>query len=105
MMKDDVRKWLSEQFGDETETIAIVWNEYLGETTKQLAAARDALAAADYPALDRIAHTLKGNALIVGDGALVTAAVALRDAAKAGDGAGAAEAIGRLAALDGENRA
>ena len=64
-----------------------------------------ARAAEDYPLLDRVAHTLKGNALMVGDAAIVTATIALRDAAKASDGAASDRALARLAALDAENRA
>jgi len=105
MMKEETKRWLDEQFGGESETIALVWSEYLGETTAKLAALRAALAADDYPLLDRLAHTLKGNALMVGDQPMVSAAVVLRDASKSSDADGVAAAIGRIVAIDGENRA
>jgi len=104
-MKDDVRQWLGEQFAGEDETMALVWGEYLTETSSKLEATRAALAEENFPELDRLAHTLKGNALMVGDGALVTAAVALRDASKASDAEGCERALARLVVLDGENRA
>lgn len=105
MMKENARRWMAEQFADDADTIAMVWNEYLTETAAKIDAARAALAAEDYPLLDRLAHTLKGNALMVGDQELALAAVALRDAAKASDSDGCDTCIGNIAVLDGENRA
>ena len=105
MMKDDVKTWLNEQFEGDAEMIRLVWGEYLASAEAKLAEARAALAAEDYPLLDRVAHTLKGNALMVGDAAFVTATVALRDAAKASDGTASDRALVRLAELDAENRA
>lgn len=104
-MKDDVRQWLNEQFGGDEETIAAVWDEYLNSATEKIAEGRAALAAFDFPLLDRIAHTLKGNALMVGDQASAAAGVALRDAAKASDPTAAERALDQIAALDAENRA
>lgn len=104
-MKDDVRQWLNEQFGGDEETIAAVWDEYLNSAAEKIAEGRAALAAFDFPLLDRIAHTLKGNALMVGDQASVAAGVALRDAAKASDPTAAERALDQIAALDAENRA
>ena len=104
-MKDDVRQWLNEQSGGDEETIAAVWGEYLNSAAEKIAEGRAALAAFDFPLLDRIAHTLKGNALMVGDQASVAAGVALRDAAKASDPTAAERALDQIAALDAENRA
>lgn len=105
MMKECVKNWLTEQFGDADDVITEVWNEYIGTTTDRIAEARAALAAADFPQLDAIAHKLKGNALMVGDQPSATAAIELRDAAKASAADAAAKAIDALAALDAENRA
>ena len=105
MMKEDAKAWLAEQFPGDAVTVRLVWEEYLSATASKLAEARVARAAEDYPLLDRVAHTLKGNALMVGDAAIVTATIALRDAAKASDGAASDRALARLAALDAENRA
>ena len=105
MMKEDVKTWLNEQFEGDTEMIRLVWDEYLSATASKLAEARVARAAEDYPLLDRLAHALKGNALMVGDRASAEAALALRAAAKTSEGAIADMALARLAALDAENRA
>lgn len=105
MMKEDVKTWLNEQFEGDTEMIRLVWDEYLASAKAKLAEARVARAAEDYPLLDRLAHALKGNALMVGDRASAEAALALRAAAKASEGAIADMALARLAALDAENRA
>lgn len=105
MMKDDVKTWLNEQFEGDAEMIRLVWAEYLVSAKAKLAEARAALAAEDYPLLDRVAHTLKGNALMVGDAAIVTVTIALRDAAKASDGTASDRALARLVELDAENRA
>lgn len=105
MMKEDARQWLKEQFGDDAEMTAAVWNEYLSASTSKITEARAALAAGDYPLLDRIAHTIKGNALMVGDQQSATAGLALRDAAKASDPVAAAKAIDSIDALNQENHA
>lgn len=105
MMKEEAKTWLDEQFGGDEETIAAVWSEYLGSTAEKIAETRAALEALDFPLLDRVAHTLKGNALMVGDQLLAQAAIALRDAAKKSDAAAAKAEIDRIAALDAENRA
>ena len=105
MMKEDVKTWLNEQFEGDTEMIRLVWDEYLASAKAKLAEARVARAAEDYPLLDRLAHALKGNALMVGDRASAEAALALRATAKASEGAIADMALARLAALDAENRA
>lgn len=104
MMKDVCRTWMNEQFEGDAETIAVVWEEYLGVSAEKLAAARDALAAEDFPQLDHLAHTLKGNALMVGDQPLAEAAIQLRGAAKASDAGSSARILATIAALDAENR-
>ena len=105
MMTEGVAKWLDEQFGGEQEIIREVYAEYLRSSAEKIAEGRAARTAEDYPLLDRIAHTLKGNALMVGDQASADAAVALRDASKVSDGKAADSALDRLAALDAANRA
>ena len=102
MMKEDAKAWLAEQFPGDAVTVRLIWDEYLSASAAKLAEAR---AAEDYPLLDRLAHALKGNALMVGDRASAEAALALRATAKASEGAIADMALARLAALDAENRA
>ena len=105
MMKEDAKAWLAEQFPGDAVTVRLIWDEYLSAAAAKLAEARVARAAEDYPLLDRLAHALKGNALMVGDRASAEAALALRAAAKTSEGAIADLALARLAALDAENRA
>lgn len=105
MMKEDVKTWLAEQFGDDEETIAAVWAEYLSASEAKVADARAALAAADFPLLDRVAHTMKGNALMVGDQTSAQEAIQLREAAIASNPAAAQKSIDRLDELARENRA
>ncbi len=104
MMNEEIRTWMNEQFAGDADTIATVWEEYLAVTTEKLAAARGALAAEDFPQLDHLAHTLKGNGLMVGDQVLAEAAIRLRDAAKASDAEAAAVALAAIAACDAGNR-
>lgn len=105
MMEDGIRQWMASQFGDDAETIALVWNEYLADTAKRLAAARAALTAGDFTELDRVAHTLKGNALNVGDRRMMEAALALREASQTANGSLAEGLLARMTLLDAENRA
>ena len=95
-MKDCVKKWLTEQFGDDETIIADVFAEYVRATPEAISQADQAFAAADFPELDRIAHTLKGNALMIGDQESADAAILLRDAAKALDADGCRAAIVRI---------
>lgn len=99
MMTSEIKAWLDEQFQGDEATIAIVWDEYLRSVKGNVEKAREALKASDYAGLDRLAHTLKGDALLVGDHPMAEAAIALRDASKASDGPAAAQAVERLAAI------
>ena len=110
-MKESVKKWLGEQMaGMDEEMIAGIYAEY-GETAvklyKELCEKR--AAGADFETVDRVAHTLKGNALMVGDQALFEAVQAWRAAIKEGGLAAGDpiwEPIGReVAAIDGSAEA
>ena len=103
-MNAQVSNWLAEQFGDDTDLIQAVYDEYLQACATKLEEGRRARAAEDYPLLDRIAHTLKGNALMVGDKPSADAAISLRDASRISDGAAADVALAQLVALDAQNR-
>jgi len=98
-MTDEIKAWLNEQFAGDAETIAAVWGEYVRSMGEKFPEARAALAASDFEKLDRLAHTMKGDALLVGDKPMAEAAIALRDASKAADSAAAAQAIDRAAQL------
>ena len=103
-MKDNVRQWLAEQFGDDAETISTVWDEYLSSAAEKIAEARVALEASDFPLLNSIAHALKGNALVVGDQELAAAGIALGEAAAASSMTSVAKALDWIERVDRENR-
>ena len=81
-MKECCRKYLTEQFGDDTEVVDAIYAEYVSSIGAKMAEADAALAAGAWDALDRAAHTIKGNALAAGDQQMADAAIALRNAAK-----------------------
>lgn len=81
-MKECCRKYLAEQFGGDAEVVDMIYGEYVSSIDVKLAEADAALAVGAWDALDRVAHTVKGNALAAGDQQMADAAIALRDAAK-----------------------
>ena len=64
-----------------------------------LAAMVAALAANGWDALDKVAHTVKGNSLAVGDQQMADAAIALRSAAKLQERNQTAQLIADMKAL------
>ena len=68
-MKECVKKWLTEQVGDDEFLLQTLYDDYRGTLTKQLAQARSDMAGGDFAALDRTAHAMKGATLTVGDAA------------------------------------
>lgn len=70
-MKACVKNWLEEQMpGMEPEMYTSIYEEYM-TTAKKLVG--------EIAAIDRAAHTLKGNAMMVGDQPMADVAIALRD--------------------------
>ena len=81
-MKECCRKYLTEQFGNDTEVVDAIYAEYVSSIGAKMAEADAALAAGSWDVLDRAAHTVKGNALAAGDQQMADTAIALRNAAK-----------------------
>jgi HPt (histidine-containing phosphotransfer) domain-containing protein len=81
-MKECCRKYLSEQFGGDMEVVDAIYAEYVSSVDAKTAEADAALAANGWDALDRVAHTVKGNSLAAGDQQMADTAIALRNAAK-----------------------
>lgn len=98
-MKEGIRRWLTEQFGSDEALIADVYAEYVSSARGKMAELAPAFAARDWAQVDRIAHTLKGNALMIGDATLAEVAVALRAASKAADATAAETFVARLEGL------
>jgi HPt (histidine-containing phosphotransfer) domain-containing protein len=87
------------QFGGDVELLAEIYGEYVSSVDSKIAEAKTALAEKNYPLLDRVAHTIKGNALQVGDTEMSETAIAIRKAAALGDDGTAAKLIARLEQL------
>ena len=81
-MKECCRIYLTEQFENDPEVVEGIYAEYVSSVNAQAAEADAALAAGAWDALDRAAHTVKGNALAAGDQEMADTAIALRNAAK-----------------------
>ena len=81
-MKECCRKYLTEQFEGDAEVVDAIYAEYVSSLGPKLAEADAALAATGWDALDKVAHTVKGNSLAVGDQQMADKAIALRNAAK-----------------------
>ena len=81
-MKKCCEDYLNEQFGGDADIVNEIYSEYVSSVTAKVADAEAALAAAQWEALDKIAHTIKGNALAAGDQETADTAIALRSTAK-----------------------
>ena len=86
-MKPCCKEYLNVQFGGDEEIVAEIYNEYASSARDKTAEAAAALAAEQYDALDKIAHTIKGNALAAGDTEVADTAIELRKAAALSDAA------------------
>ena len=98
-MNPEIKAWLESQFGEDPEIVGEVYGEYVVTSKAKLAELAADFAARDWSKLDRTAHTIKGNALMVGDKTVADAAIALRAAAKAGADAEAAALVGKIKEL------
>ena len=65
-MKECCRTYLNEQFGGDADVINEIYGEYVSSMRVKLMEAETALAGAAWMPLDRVAHTIKGNALASG---------------------------------------
>ena len=81
-MKECCRTYLSEQLGDAAEAVDAIYAEYVTSIGAKIGEADAALAEGAWDTLDRVAHTVKGNSLAVGDQQMADTAIALRNAAK-----------------------
>ena len=98
-MKECCKAYLDEQFGGDADVVGEIYSEYVTSVGVKLSEADAALAAADWTRLDRVAHTVKGNALAAGDAEMAETAITLRKAAALSDAAEAASLIAKLREL------
>ena len=99
-MKECCKKYLNEQFGDDAEVVNAIYAEYVSSVGAKTAEADAALAASEWDTLDKVAHTIKGNSLAVGDQQMADTAIELRNAAKLQDRDQAERLIANLRALE-----
>ena len=98
-MKECCRKYLTEQFGDDTEVVDAIYAEYVSSIGAKMAEADAALAEGAWDKLDKVAHTVKGNSLAAGDQQMADVAIALRNSAKLQDRDQAARLIADIRVL------
>ena len=99
-MKECCEKYLNGQFGNDAEVVDAIYAEYVSSINAKAAEADAALAAGAWDALDKVAHTIKGNSLAVGDQQMADTAIALRNAAKLQERDQAGRLIADLRALE-----
>ena len=99
-MKEICERYMHDQFGDDEELLAEIYGEYKSSFGVKLAEARAAFASGNWNALDKIAHTIKGNALAVGDAEPAETAIALRKAATLADAEASKKLIADLEAFE-----
>ncbi len=98
-MKACCTTYLNEQFGGDAAVMGEIYREYVDSIReKQQEAVKD-LAAGEWSLLDRVAHTIKGNALATGDNEMAQVAINLRSAAQLQDREQAATLITRIQML------
>jgi len=98
-MKECCAKYLNEQFGGDEAVTAEIYGEYVASVHEKLKEADTALAANEWQQLDRVAHTIKGNALATGDEEMAKTAIDLRSASQLQDRERAATLISRVQTL------
>ena len=101
-MKECCRVYLDEQFGGDADVIGEIYNEYVSSVGETLGDAESARAGEEWERLDRVAHTIKGNALAAGDNAMAETAISLRKASALKNCAEADALISRLRELQKE---
>jgi len=95
-MKDTIRNWLAEQFGEDEELFKELYGQYSTDMKANAAELPGKLSAGDAAALGEIGHAMKGMALQMGDSEVAEIGVALQNAGRGGDLAGCASAIERM---------
>ena len=101
-MKECCKKYLDEQFGGDPDVVGEIYAEYVSSVHEKVENAAADLAAANWTSLDRVAHTIKGNALAAGDTEVAEAAIELRKTAALADATACASLIDRIRELSKE---
>lgn len=101
-MKSCCATYLNEQFGGDEAIVAEIYGEYVASVQAKLDEAEKLLAGGEWQPLDRVAHTVKGNALAAGDGEMAQTAIDLRSAAQLQDRVLADGLVARMRTLAGQ---
>ena len=99
-MKECCVAYLNEQFGNDAELVKEIYGEYVSSMRVKLGEAEKALAVGEWTQLDRVAHTIKGNALTAGDNEMAQVAIELRSTSQLNDHEQSAALIARLKGLE-----
>ena len=99
-MKECCKTYLNEQFGDDADVVNEIYGEYVSSVRVKIMEATTALTGSAWQQLDRVAHTVKGNALAAGDNEMADAAIQLRKVTQLQDAAQAGALIARLKELE-----
>ena len=99
-MKECCVAYMNEQFGNDAALVKEIYDEYVSSTGLKLKEADEALSAGEWTQLDRVAHTIKGNALTAGDGDMAQVAIELRSTSQLHDHEQSAALIARLKGLE-----
>jgi len=84
-MKDAIRNWLTEQFGDDEALFAELYGQYASDMKKMADELNGLLAAGDLAVLGEKGHAMKGMALQIGDSELSEPCFKLQNAGRAGN--------------------
>lgn len=98
-MKECCKVYLDEQFGGDSDVVSMIYDEYVASVREKVEDAEAKLAAADWATLDRIAHTIKGNALAAGDTEVANVAIELRKASALQDASLSASLVDQIKEL------
>ena len=98
-MKECCVAYMNEQFGNNAELVKEIYGEYVSSMRVKVREAENALAAGEWTQLDRVAHTIKGNALTAGDNEMAQVAIDLRSSSQLHDHEQSTARIARLREL------
>lgn len=101
-MKACCKAFLDEQFAGDADVVCEIYVEYVSSIQEKLGEIGKALEKADWEAVDRCAHAVKGNALAVGDQEVAETAINMRGAAKLGDSGQVGALLERMKGLAAE---
>ena len=98
-MKECCAAYLNEQFGGDADVVNEIYTEYVSSAKDKVTEAEMVLADEQWDLLDKVAHTIKGNALAAGDVETANIGIALRSEAKLHNATAAATLIAKLKEL------